>query len=626
MTSRESGSPLPQGSTTYSALSPDEITAGAGSGVSHSTSIGDLNRLQSESCRVSVHDQNLSVSGSTTPAGNVHHSTRSRQHGGRRSPAFSHGSRELTSPSNMHGLDRWEGTIVEPLTHTSSFSYMKQHTITNYNTNTNAQDEKEIHSYNFLDKKNVGDNNNNSDSLAVAHNDDGNNEYDEEGGGEMNEDMDIHSLGEHLTDVLESSFRSAASMAQRSEPHNTLRRAVFHIFKGNVGAGVFLLPTYYQESGYGIGIIIFLILGVMIIDCALALLHSKQRIDRNDIRTYPAVVEHVLGRSLMHFTKFSLMFTQFGFCVVYIQYASSMFAALFNVANMYQAFVFLSVLLVTPMTFFTHRMGVLAYASMIAAVFVAIVLAGALGEEIDSLKTNGIAAGVFFSIPSMRILLFISGHMFSLEGIGVVLPVENSMSVEDRPKFGKLVKYTHAAIVVLYLIFGLLGYLAFGEALRTSVVLALPSGISKNVLQVLLGLSLIFSYPIQYVPAIQLVDRALGISMQKSREKAYIVRIVLNAFFGALASSIGADTINIFAGFLGAFTGVHLMVTIPAFLAILTERVEEEDRENLTFSKYMKIIFTMPNTITECRWYVYILFAIFIWVGGTYYTFQSVFN
>ncbi|KAH9581984.1 hypothetical protein LSM04_001980 [Trypanosoma melophagium] len=442
----------------------------------------------------------------------------------------------------------------------------------------------------------------------------------------MSDDMDVHSLGEHLTEALESSFRSAASLSQRVETHNTLRRAAFHIFKGNVGAGVFLLPTYYQESGYGIGIIIFLLLGVMIIDCALALIHSKQMIDRSDIRTYPGVVEQVLGRTVMHFTKFSLIFTQFGFCVVYIQYASSMFAALFSIANMYQVFVFLSVVMVTPMTFFSHRMGALAYASMIAAIFVIIVLAGAVGEEIDSLKTNGIAAGALFAIPSMRILLFISGHMFSLEGIGIVLPVENSMSVEDRPKFCKLVKYTHACVVILYLLFGLLGYLAFGEILRTSVVLALPPGVAKNILQVLLGLSLIFGYPIQYVPAIQLVDRALGSSVQKEREKAYIIRIVLNVFFGALASSIGADTINIFAGFLGAFTGVHLMVTIPAFLALLTERVEREDRENLTFSKYIKLIFTAPDSIAEYRWYFYLLFAVFVWIGGTFYTFQSVFD
>lgn len=449
----------------------------------------------------------------------------------------------------------------------------------------------------------------------------------EEGSVMMREEVAICAFDEQLANELETSLHGSVSASQMGETQGAMRRAAFHIFKGNVGAGVFLLPTYYQDVGCGLGLIIVFLLGALMIDCALALVYAKQKINSSDVRTYPAVVGHVLGRSFMRFTQFALIFTQFGFCVVYIQYASSLFAALFSNPDTYRFFVFISILVVTPMTFFTHRMGLLAYASMLAAVFVVLVVGGAVVEESSHLATRGVANGTTFFLLSMRILVFISGHMFALEGIGVVLPVENSIPAADRPRFSNLVKYTLTSIVLLYVVFGVLGYLAFGEALKTSVLLAMPPGLTKNVLQTLLGLSLIFGYPIQYVPAIQLVDRILGISVHDSREMAYFVRILLNAFFGALAGTIGGDTLNIFASFLGAFTGVHLMITVPALLSLFTDHVVGDDGgAGFSSGRYVKLFFTRPDRAVECRWYAYLLLAMLVWVGGTYYTLGSVFS
>ncbi|RNF24072.1 putative amino acid tansporter [Trypanosoma conorhini] len=554
--------------------------------------------LQRETSRLSVHEPHLPVAAAVGASA----SSRWRfvpspqSENNRRTPALSESSRILTPVPTTHRLDVASVGLSNSSPHVAILQRDRYAATPNYHTS--FDEIPTVAEADYVD----------SDV-------------------ESNEDIDIHSLGERLTDVLECSLRGE-SLSQLGEHHNTLGRAAFHIFKGNVGAGVFLLPTYYQDAGYGVGFVFMALLGSLMIDCALALVKAKQKIDLVVVRTYPAVVGHVFGGAFKHFTNFSLIFTQFGFCVVYIQYASSMFTALFTSPHAYQLFVFLSVLMVTPMTFFSHRMGALAYASMLAAVFVVIVLAGAVGEEVDSLATSGVSPAAAFFVPTMRILVFISGHMFALEGIGTVLPVENSMTVEDLPRFSTLVKYTLASIVATYLVVGVLGYLAFGDALQTSVVLALPPSKTKLMLQVLLGLSLIFSYPIQFVPAIQLVDRALGISVRKERGKAYIVRVALNIFFGALAASIGADTVNVFASFLGAFTGVHLMITLPVLLALFTDRVVDSAQEGAEFSfrDYVKLFFTLPDTLLECRWHVYLLLALCVWIGGTYYTFDSVFN
>ncbi|RNE98661.1 putative amino acid tansporter [Trypanosoma rangeli] len=573
-----------------------QATATASADSQSSTTVeGPLER-EKKADRIGVHKPRLPLASSVGPSAATWWHSVSSQSENRRTPPLLECSRILTPVQATHRLGVASGAVSNFYPRMAILRCDRYTATPNYHTSLD-----EIS--NVAEEKNV--------------------DY----GNEINEDIDIHFLGEHLTDVLECSLLGE-SITQLAEHHNTLGRAAFHIFKGNVGAGVFLLPTYYQDAGYGVGFVFMVLLGSLMIDCALALVKSKQKIDLAVVRTYPAVVGYILGDALKHFTDFSLLFTQFGFCVVYIQYASSIFASIFAFSHAYHVFVFLAVFMVTPMTFFSHHMGALAYASMLAAVFVVIVLAGAVREEVVFLATRGVSPAAVFFVPTMRIFVFISGHMFSLEGIGTVLPVENSMTDEDLPQFATLVKYTLASIVATYLVVGVLGYLAFGDALQTSVVLAIPPSKTKIMLQVLLGFSLIFSYPIQFVPAIQLVDRALGISVRKERKKVYLVRVVLNIFFGALAGSIGADTVNVLASFLGAFTGVHLMITLPVLLALFTDPVLgiALERTELTFRDYVKIFFTMPDTLLEYRWYLYLLLALCVWIGGMYYTFDSIFG
>lgn len=430
--------------------------------------------------------------------------------------------------------------------------------------------------------------------------------------------------------VADASFVSTASShgggGGGPGGYTTLGKSVFHIFKGNVGAGVFLLPTYYKDAGFILGALCVAVLGLLMVDCSLVLLRAKQSIARAEVKTYPAVVDFVLGRWFRYFTDFALVFTQFGFCTMFLQYASSEFASMLGFPYAYEMCIVATVIMVTPMTFMTDRMHLLAYASMIAGVCVVAVIAGTTVVDIQNLSEFGVAAGVFAFVPTARIIEFLAGHMFSLEGIGIVLPVENSLAPEKRQDFLRIVKYTLVCIVSLYLCFGVLGYMAYGEALRTSVLLALPGGRMKVILQCLLAFSLVFGYPIQYVPAVQLVDRALGMSIRRNRTKAYTVRVVLNILFGLFALCIGGNALNVFASFLGAFAGVHLMITMPSLLALQIDSALSPDRETMTYGQYMVQIVTTPLTWERARFFLYLLLAAFVWIGGLYFTFKTVFG
>ena len=79
------------------------------------------------------------------------------------------------------------------------------------------------------------------------------------------------------------------------------------------------------------------------------------------------------------------------------------------------------------------------------------------------------------SLPSMAtdLFIFFGVAMYSFEGIGVVLPLENTMKT---PQHIKSVIYIGMAIVAtMYLTTGLLGYLAYGNCVDPNVTLSLHS-------------------------------------------------------------------------------------------------------------------------------------------------------
>jgi proton-coupled amino acid transporter len=72
--------------------------------------------------------------------------------------------------------------------------------------------------------------------------------------------------------------------------------------------------------------------------------------------------------------------------------------------------------------------------------------------------------------------------VFCFEGFGMTLALENSM--QDKSKFPKLLAQTFSGITLVYILFGLCGYIAFGEETRDIVTLNLPRTWSSLAVQV----------------------------------------------------------------------------------------------------------------------------------------------
>lgn len=74
--------------------------------------------------------------------------------------------------------------------------------------------------------------------------------------------------------------------------------------------------------------------------------------------------------------------------------------------------------------------------------------------------------------------LFLSTVIFSMEGIGVVMPVENAMK-KPQHFLGcpGVLNTAMITIVVLYAVIGFFGYVRYGDIVQGSITMNLPEGV-----------------------------------------------------------------------------------------------------------------------------------------------------
>ena len=78
---------------------------------------------------------------------------------------------------------------------------------------------------------------------------------------------------------------------------------------------------------------------------------------------------------------------------------------------------------------------------------------------------------------SSRLPLFFGTAIFAIEGISVVLPIENQMKYpKDMLGWNGVLMTSMSLVVALYVGMGFYGYLKFGEGIAGSISLNLPPG------------------------------------------------------------------------------------------------------------------------------------------------------
>jgi len=375
---------------------------------------------------------------------------------------------------------------------------------------------------------------------------------------------------------------------------STPRQTVINIFISFVGAGMLGMPYAFSRSGWALGVMCLCAVSTANVYCMLLLVKTRRRLELNghrNIEGYGDVGRIVLGEQGETLVNTCLIISQVGFATAYIIFIAanltSIFPGIGRAVICYGCVPMLSVLVqvkdmavLTPFSLFAD----VANLSGTTAVFMQDFKAFSHHETIKAYDWSN-----FLYVTAVSV--------YSLEGVGMVLPLETSCS--ERKSFPKILTWTVVGITLLIASFGVAGYAAFGPGTQAPVTLNVDGAVASFV-KLALSIALYLTYPIMFYP-VWLVAPLSG----PFRAAAVV---------GTAAVAHAVPSFGKFLGLVGASICTLLGFIIPAMLHIKVFHYEKG-----------------PQGDGLKRWelwldYFFIGFGIVFGVLGTYDSFMALFD
>ncbi|XP_022111427.1 proton-coupled amino acid transporter 1-like isoform X2 [Acanthaster planci] len=383
-----------------------------------------------------------------------------------------------------------------------------------------------------------------------------------------------------------ANFTVSTESRLATEHATTDLQTFMHILKGNIGTGLLGLPFAVKNAGIVVGPLGLALMGVVALTCMhimVVVCHDLCERTASVTLDYGEVAEQSLKHGPIGWLRQKcsigryvvngfLIFTQLGFCCVYFLFMGD------NIRQIYCHYydtgvpsLQLFILMLFPMVLvycYIRNLDDLApfsaLANILTIVSILIIyeyLVSHVGEFSDP-KELPLAGNL------NEFFIFFGTAIYSYEGIGVVLPLENKM--KNPQNFNRVMLSGMFIVVFLYVSMGVLGYLCFGGTTADTITLNLPySGLYLAVRVMLVG-AIFVTYGVQfYVPVIILWP----FFMERMRERYHFIgemffRTLLVVLTMVLAMVV--PHLALFIAFVGAFSSTALAIIFPPVLQEFT--------------------------------------------------------
>ncbi|CAH0718490.1 unnamed protein product, partial [Brenthis ino] len=405
---------------------------------------------------------------------------------------------------------------------------------------------------------------------------------------------------------------------QIKRPTNTLE-STGHLIKGCLGGGILGIHEAFMKSGLWTSLFVTIIFGFYIAYCVHMLITSAQTLYKRlhlPAMSYPDLAEASLEvgpfPSLRKYSKWfryavdlAICIDLFGACCVYqiiiaktikevIETTMGFEEGDLNKLRLYILMMLVPVLLLCMITTLKYLapFTLLADIFIVACVVATIIYGYQSAPPLSTVPgwKNGIG---FFEFCGIVI--------FSMEGIGVSLPIENNM--KDPTKFPLILSAGMFVVLTFLILVGFFGYWGFGEKSVSPVTLNFPNEIFPTILKCLMGLMIFITFALNFWAPFNLVW--YYVSKKHDPRKHWIYERVYRAIFVVLitATAIAFPNIGNLMGLLGAFCLSNMGFIFPAIIELL-------------------VIWETPG-LGKFKWRLYknifvILLGLLLFVAGTY--------
>ncbi|XP_030747033.1 proton-coupled amino acid transporter-like protein pathetic [Sitophilus oryzae] len=405
------------------------------------------------------------------------------------------------------------------------------------------------------------------------------------------------------------------------EHANSFSGALTHLLKSSLGTGILAIPRAFRNAGLLVGLFGTLLIGFLCTHTIHILVKASHKVcTRGKIPSlgFADTAEEAFkqgpkplrpwARFAKNFVEIALVLTYYCGNAVYIVFISVSMTKLFSyyypdTASWDQYFklmILVPLILccqirelkhMVPFSFIANSMMVVAFSITLYYIFSNM---SSVKLSDRNLYTN------WEGIPS-----FFSTVLFAMEGIGTIMPVENSMK---KPRFLGCNGVLNSAMIVvvsLYTCIGFFGYYKFGEETSATITGNLPSNeIPAQIVQASISVAVFFTFMLQFYVPMEITWTRIKDRIPENRHNIsqILLRTVLVIFVTGIAAA-GGEHLGTLIDLVGAVFFSTLGLFVPAFIEIIVDWDEGWGKYQWRLVKDILIMFI----------------AIFGLVSGSYY-------
>ncbi|CAJ1459317.1 unnamed protein product [Effrenium voratum] len=305
------------------------------------------------------------------------------------------------------------------------------------------------------------------------------------------------------------------------------------VFKAVVGPGTLFLPSAVKNAGLVTALCVSLGAGVVSTWCMLLVLESADILRRKnrDIKTLGDIGFEVYGPMGQLVVDIAVVVSQLGFCTAYCVFVAENVQAIvfeavggmvgsdekrkcslsgFLASDMLVYYIILMCIpLLIPVTWL-RQLKYFAVTNTLASLLVVVSVLFMLIALVKRYVEVGPEGGELELYNLHGTLVYVGVAMYAFEGVGVLLPVQESMAEPHR--MPEVVCWTLSLACLLQVVFASLAYLNYRQHTASIVTISLADGHIMGgmgaviAVQVAWVVEVLLTFPLQLFPAVRILD------------------------------------------------------------------------------------------------------------------------
>ncbi|KAF5295596.1 hypothetical protein FQR65_LT10399 [Abscondita terminalis] len=358
--------------------------------------------------------------------------------------------------------------------------------------------------------------------------------------------------------------------------------SLIHILKSSLGTGILAMPNAFKNAGLLFGFVATIAVGYLCTYCIHILVNASHVICKKSkipslglAETCGSAFNYGPKRLRKYSDTFktivdvALVTTYFmGLCVYVVFISESIKQLVLHLwpdvtfsTRLYMAVVMVPLLIsaqvrqlkyLVPFSFFANLFLVISFGITLYYVFM----------DIPDPSTRPLFSKIS-QLPS-----FFSIVIFAMEGVGVIMPVENSMKHPER-FLGccGILNIAMGTVVLIYATIGFFGFLKYGEETYATITVNLPvDELPAQCVKLLIVLSVFLTYNLQMYVPLDIIWRKVLSSKVEGRLKTHLAQIMMRCLFvaGTVVVAVAVPNLEPIITLVGAVCLSSLGILLPA--------------------------------------------------------------